>query len=165
MWRLCSRLPCRARYDFDGFSPWELCLNFSVGWREDRFEPVGESASGYVRDQGKDAHKQEVKGIDLHFNDCTHQGGHGPDGRGARWAAQVLGQSERSQGGEPKALTTGDSKGESQVIILFQLTTSCIPIQLFRHIFTVPETVAKTEVWIEEGKLLQVLATPEIFIL
>lgn len=25
-----------------------------------------------------------------------------------------------------------------------------------RHIFTVPETVAKTEVWIEEGKLLQV---------
>ena len=26
-----------------------------------------------------------------------------------------------------------------------------------RHIFTVPETVAKTEVWIEEGKLLQVL--------
>ena len=35
---------------------------------------------------------------------------------------------------------------------------------LFRHIFTVPETVAKTEVWIEEGKLLQVLATPEIII-
>ena len=30
------------------FSFWELCLNFSVGWREDRFEPVGESASGYV---------------------------------------------------------------------------------------------------------------------
>ena len=27
---------------------------------------------------------------------------------------------------------------------------------LNRHIFTVPETVAKTEVWIEEGKLLQV---------
>ena len=67
-----------------------------------------------------------MKGIDLHFNDCTHQGGHGPDGRGARWAAQVLGQSERSQGGEPKALTTGDSKGKSQVTILFQLTTSCI---------------------------------------
>ena len=30
------------------FSFWELCLNFSVGWREDRFEPAGESASGYV---------------------------------------------------------------------------------------------------------------------
>ena len=39
------------------------------------------------------------------------------------------------------------------------------PNTLFRHIFTVPETVTKTEVWIEEGKLLQVPATPEIFIL
>ena len=29
-------------------------------------------------------------------------------------------------------------------------------LTLNRHIFTVPETVAKTEVWIEEGKLLQV---------